>query len=662
MLPDRDQQDRYNAAIARIYKGDLAVGTGFLAADSYVLTCAHVVTVALDIPRNSDSVPDSLTVKLDFPFIAPGVYFDAQVVFWEPVNSTLTQGDIAGLRLDGALPAGVRPAQFAPDEHYSGHHFHVLGFPSGHKEDGLPADGIIDAGLVTRRIVVRSESNQGFNIEPGFSGAPIWDKELKGVVGMVVAVEQEREAAEAAYMIPYELLAPALDTSDLLRFLSSAWEQAEGSIRQAYQICRRDRRQFPINPETPQDLLDSLRRMPTDMEYSTLRQFAACLALDELQAPQLLQELLRRWLSQKLNSDYQAVLESMRLLAQSYVEELTTARTSTTAPHLMVHINVIPQDIQTESYSVKAVFIPDPDRYDYATGQGSTSLENPDKFDNGATRKTLPELLRNYLQQSGLLLKSRGDIALLNQLKIDVFLPLAWLSELFDESPRFCPQSLDQWPLYGEEEEEDEEDIERIGTEYCAVIRCSERLDPKYVHAEPRWVQRWNCSSNQATAAKWTPSTQKKDLKLEQFFGHWSSTVPTKSVLLKMIKTGTPAAVWLRNGDCEVEAKDILLKTMCACLTHDLPQQVKELRQSAPVQDPLHANRCISLLLENPKLRPASPSTQDVSSSPKATGSTPDKFGDRAPQNPSTVYDLRGARFGGGFAGDGGQQSGGTNS
>jgi Effector-associated domain 9 len=43
-------------------------------------------------------------------------------------------------------------------------------------------------------------------VEPGFSGAPIWDEQLQGVVGMAVAAERKREDAKVAFLISSDTL------------------------------------------------------------------------------------------------------------------------------------------------------------------------------------------------------------------------------------------------------------------------------------------------------------------------------------------------------------------------------------------------------------------------------------------------------------------------
>ena len=48
----------------------------------------------------------------------------------------------------------------------------------------------------------------GYRVEPGFSGAAIWDEVLDGVAGMAVAAESQ-PGARAAFIIPTDVLVAA---------------------------------------------------------------------------------------------------------------------------------------------------------------------------------------------------------------------------------------------------------------------------------------------------------------------------------------------------------------------------------------------------------------------------------------------------------------------
>src|ERR1700745_116388 len=70
-------------------------GAGYLVADRYVLTCAHVVADTLRIPQDSPE-PPAAEVTLDFPLVAPGRTLTGRVVCGLPV------------RPDGSAPADSR--------------------------------------------------------------------------------------------------------------------------------------------------------------------------------------------------------------------------------------------------------------------------------------------------------------------------------------------------------------------------------------------------------------------------------------------------------------------------------------------------------------------------------------------------------------------------
>ena len=56
----------------------------------------------------------------------------------------------------------------------------------------------------------------GHRVQPGFSGGTIWDEDLEGVVGMVVAADDA--ATKVAYMIPAKVLltfCPELDQQSI---------------------------------------------------------------------------------------------------------------------------------------------------------------------------------------------------------------------------------------------------------------------------------------------------------------------------------------------------------------------------------------------------------------------------------------------------------------
>jgi WD40 repeat protein len=180
------------------------VGSGFLAGEREVLTCAHVVNRALGLTE--DRPPLGAEVRLDFPLVARDQIIAATVVMWHaPVADG--EGDVAGLELRDDPPGGARPARLLVTDELWRHEFRTFGFPSGY-DDGVWATGRLLARQAMRWVQMEDVKQTGYRVEPGFSGAPVWDDELDGVVGITVAAER-RPDVRAAYLIPAGVLVEA---------------------------------------------------------------------------------------------------------------------------------------------------------------------------------------------------------------------------------------------------------------------------------------------------------------------------------------------------------------------------------------------------------------------------------------------------------------------
>lgn len=200
-------------AIVRICKSNgVVVGAGFLVSQKHVITCAHVIADALGISRDTQKRPTEV-VYLDFPLIASEERLTGRVVFWRPVppkGSISVKGkeDIAALELNSTVPEAAQPVDLVIEEDLRGHPFRTFGFPAGH-DDGLEATGVLRGRQGTGWIQIEDVKETGVRLEPGFSGAPIWDEQLNGVVGMAVAADQKRPEAKVAFMIPTKVIATA---------------------------------------------------------------------------------------------------------------------------------------------------------------------------------------------------------------------------------------------------------------------------------------------------------------------------------------------------------------------------------------------------------------------------------------------------------------------
>lgn len=165
-------------------------GRAFPLDEWHVVTCAHVVNEVLD-GRDQDDVsePDDDRVRLEFRLADPE---DGEpparwghVVVWLPDERSGVYGrDVAVLKLDQRLPSGAG----VPDLDFWA--------PSTGRLQmfGRPGDGTFDihvtgrgGGLVEGGLQVDVDSGHLRDVEPGFSGGPVWVPDTTRVVGMVHA-------------------------------------------------------------------------------------------------------------------------------------------------------------------------------------------------------------------------------------------------------------------------------------------------------------------------------------------------------------------------------------------------------------------------------------------------------------------------------------------
>src|SRR5712692_5054975 len=199
-------QESLDTSLVRIRTADgRVVGAGFLVGDRHILTCAHVVSQALNLPDHSLNPPQGV-VSLDFPLVSPRTLLTASVVQWCPPLSD-GRGDIAGLELQCDPPAGAEVVHFAPAEDVWEHAFRAFGFPAGY-DDGVWATGHLLGRQATDWVMIEDVKTQGFAVAPGFSGTPVWDTQLQGVEGMVVAASRSTDT-KTAFVIPLAVLAVA---------------------------------------------------------------------------------------------------------------------------------------------------------------------------------------------------------------------------------------------------------------------------------------------------------------------------------------------------------------------------------------------------------------------------------------------------------------------
>ncbi len=189
------------------------VGAGFVVTPNLVCTCAHVVANALGMRQTPEKAPDAM-VHLDFPFHG-GMDLSASIVSWKPIVPN-ESGDIAVLRLTSALPTGLNIAPLLLEIPLPSRHFEVYGFPIGN-DTGAWARGELSYRRPDGSFQIEDTKNTGYRIQPGFSGAPVWDVQGHAVVGMVVEAELDT-MAKVGFLIPSSVLVEAC--SEMKQYVS----------------------------------------------------------------------------------------------------------------------------------------------------------------------------------------------------------------------------------------------------------------------------------------------------------------------------------------------------------------------------------------------------------------------------------------------------------
>jgi hypothetical protein len=202
--------DDYEKSIARIFdQNNNVVGTGFLIAPGYVLTCAHVVLQAIGIVKENfeeHQKQPQKCISLDFHVLASGQKIEAEVVDWLPYS--LHDGDVAALRLLTPEPQGAKPIPLKAVERsdVENDRHSVYGFGNGDiggRSDAYRPKCNVAGG---RFQLCKFGDPNDETIQSGFSGAPLWNDQQQCVIGMVATAGKD-----IAYAIPTQKLQGVLD-------------------------------------------------------------------------------------------------------------------------------------------------------------------------------------------------------------------------------------------------------------------------------------------------------------------------------------------------------------------------------------------------------------------------------------------------------------------
>lgn len=540
-------------AIARIYSApNQVVGVGFLVADRYVLTCAHVVN-ACGIPQDN---PIGSTLSLAFPFSTGEQSYKATVIGHELQGDY--GSDYAVLRLDTVLaipPIGLEA--FSRTESSVG--LQAFGFPRGDQAGrNLIAEsrGTIAPGDWEQ---IEDSKQPGLAVEEGFSGAPVWCPSSSTFVGMIVARDKRREAAKVGFMIPTQKLNKPLkliQKRTLLDLLEPEHNGLTEQIRTAYEVCRREGTTSPYQTALSAQLDDLARMANGDIEEPMLVQFMACL-LNQAGLSKVLKTRLEQW-AQRYTKDLSAL--RTRLQDQQN-QKLNHQSVKSNHPGLLISVKA--HQSKEKHYTVNAWFIHDFNYYDATTGQGaealtiqnlsqSSEVQNLDP-ESGILDRQLPILFADYLDQVG----ERGID--LQSLTIELLFPMALMNNPIEQQPIPCPYGLP----------------EALGTNCQVILRSQERLEG--YRARGQWETKWKQveeSLNKQVGQVLVPGKDdlrqiQRELRSEHKLGLLLTNPPTvgnQGELGVLILTGTPIALWVRKDHPEQAWEDQFSQQVLGCL------------------------------------------------------------------------------------------------
>ncbi|MGI0488852.1 trypsin-like peptidase domain-containing protein [Pantanalinema rosaneae CENA516] len=563
---DEEQEAAYKASLVRFYQDNKVIGAGLYFSRGYILTCAHIVTQSLGLGKTPQEIATESVagkpIKIDFPFIARQQFQNAEVV---PEVWQFNHEDLAILKIV-EIPDGAKPLSFPESTYYRDNRYHVCGFPNGHP-DGIWSQGKFLGEQTKGRVQIEDTKTQGVPIEPGFSGAPVWDEQLAGIAGITVARDREREAAKVGLMIPYQRIKPVLEAIDLFELLLPAGENFAPHWRNAYQFVRPEISTEPY-PSTLQDTILQVQNMTGQgSSYRAIERFIGYLAQPELGLS--IQLSLLQWLhGQRIDA-----LKLVQVVQQEVVDQ-QAKRTSAIAPHLIVWVKA---ELSSNSYSVQAYLIPNREQYDSSACIGVKKLMDLDSL---AGEAQLEEFLQVCIDLSVEELPHEEDD--FPSLQVEVFLPRQYLR-----------WTVDRWHVQKKMPSNPKPKL--ISSRYSVILRCADRLDRRFcdVQMQRLWKKKWstlNLIEEHPTLQRLACGNNKDgetlydELDSEHILG-WQQLQPPPSVLEDqachfsvLLGTGTFVAVWLHQFSPNVERE--FYQLLNNCLT-ELPTKVTHLRKEA---------------------------------------------------------------------------------
>lgn len=191
-----DADARIRRAWVTVHTRDVigtGLGAGVVVADGFLITCAHVINAALDrdmLAPDEPTATEMLRVGVSLPCLGDE-HHPVELVRWlapRVAGGQWWEGDLALLRVD-LRDSAVSPV---PVRETTGR------WMSTWYAHGAPRS-LVDVYVQARMgpWYILDPGHAPLEIEPGHSGAPLWDRERGCVTGLVVSTEPDRPRSYA---------------------------------------------------------------------------------------------------------------------------------------------------------------------------------------------------------------------------------------------------------------------------------------------------------------------------------------------------------------------------------------------------------------------------------------------------------------------------------
>ena len=589
--------DDYERVIARIFQEKegkyYPIGTGFLIAPGYVMTCAHVVLQAIGIEdenkySETKDQPDK-DIFLDFPIIenCRKVPLVAKVVEWIPYEND--DGDVAVLKLVQANDYVIKPLPLVEvkREEVETDKYSIYGFP---QEEGTRSDAYKPKSNVAggRWQLCKVGDPKDETIQPGFSGGPIWNDTQKSIVGMVATARFKKDEIEKAFAITTKKLSPILKKikacylidsleDDLKLFNEEEANKLRRSINNTLQYCN------PSECDTKkwQKQIEKLNYLPPAIGWKNegrLVQWVMALAkIDE--TPRSTYIGLKNWINEICRLDFNALLDRI-------TEEMKDRKTSCSnqCEHLLVSLKSAEKE-NPDLYSVSIWPIANLDSYN------TNSPAKPFALNQEKTLDEIPKFIYDKHRE-----KCRQQIT-----TIHLFVPRDLLSYDIDMKPFGTLNNV-------------------LGSKYPLLIRTNLSVHPVGEWLRDDWQRKWEDvenSLNQSIRDIFEPidcqylnvNSPDNTIELDNLF----DTIKVKNALViqncssleylfdLMSDEGVslPIAVWCR----EPELEGSLVNLLDQSLLREFPTKIQAERRQARRNNNAIGQH-LSLMWENPNILP----------------------------------------------------------